>query len=62
MNLAKVPMKAGGDARRSASLEQGAQVSTATHKAAATTREEGGANCRTYARFGTRNSTTSQSE
>ena len=62
MSLAKVPMKAGGCARRKASIEQGAQVFTETHKAAGTTREEGGANCRTYARFGTRNSTPSQSE
>ena len=30
MSLGKVPMKAGGGAKRNASIEQGMQVSTAT--------------------------------
>ena len=83
-------MKAGGGAKRNASLEQGAQVSTATQRAATTNRhrhteklsgsveiltnlythldhlrgkEEGGANCRTKARFVARkNCTTFESE
>ena len=38
MSLEEVPMKAGGGAKRNASLEQGAQVSTATQRAATTTR------------------------
>ena len=33
-----MPMKAGGGARRNASVEQGTQVSTATQRAATTTR------------------------
>ena len=37
MSLEEVPMKAGGGAKRNASLEQGAQVSTATQRAATTT-------------------------
>ena len=38
MSFAKVPMKAGGGAKRNASIEQGTQVSTATQRAATTTR------------------------
>ena len=38
MNLGKVPMKAGGGAKRNASIEQGMQVSKATQRAATTTR------------------------
>ena len=38
MSLEEVPMKAGGGAKRNASLEQGAQVSMATQRAATTTR------------------------
>ena len=38
MSLEEVPMKAGGGAKRNASLEQAAQVSTATQRAATTTR------------------------
>ena len=38
MSLGKVPMKAGGGAKRNASIEQGTQVSTATQRAATTTR------------------------
>ena len=38
MSLEEVPMKAGGGAKRNASLEQGVQVSTATQRAATTTR------------------------
>ena len=38
MSLEEVPMKVGGGAKRNASLEQGAQVSTATQRAATTTR------------------------
>ena len=38
MSLGKVPMKAGGGAKRNASMEQGTQVSTATQRAATTTR------------------------
>ena len=67
MSLEEVPMKAGGGAKRNASLEQGAQVSTATQRAATTTRHRHTeklsgdtyqplysprpANCRTKARF-----------
>ena len=36
MSLGKVPMKAGGGARRNASVEQGTQVSMATQRAATT--------------------------
>ena len=39
MSLWKVPMKAGGSAKQNASLEQGVQVSTATQRAATTTRQ-----------------------
>ena len=38
MSLGKVPMKAGGDAKWNASVKQGMQVSTATQRAATTTR------------------------
>ena len=38
MSLEEVPMKAGGGAKQNASLEQGVQVSTATQRAATTTR------------------------
>ena len=38
MSLGKVPMKAGGGAKRNASIKQGKQVSTATQRAATTTR------------------------
>ena len=38
MSLGKVPMKAGGGAKRNASVEQGTQISTATQRAATTTR------------------------
>ena len=38
MSLGKVPMKAGGGAKRNASIEQGMQVSMATQRAATTTR------------------------
>ena len=38
MSLGKVPMKAGGGAKRNASVKQGTQVSTATQRAATTTR------------------------
>ena len=38
MSLEEVPMKAGGGAKQNASLEQGAQVSTATQRAATTAR------------------------
>ena len=38
MSLGKVPMKAGGGAKRNASIEQGTQVSTATERAATTIR------------------------
>ena len=38
MSLGKVPVKAGGGAKRNASIEQGTQVSTATQRAATTTR------------------------
>ena len=38
MSLEEVPMKAGGGAKRNASLEQGAQVSMATQRTASTTR------------------------
>ena len=38
MNLGKVPMKAGGGAKRNASLAQGKQVSMATQRAETTTR------------------------
>ena len=78
-------MKAGGGAKRNASLEQGAQVSTATQRVATTARHrhteklsgdtyqplysprpvkrEGGANCRTKARFVARkNCTTFESK
>ena len=37
MSLEEAPTKAGGGAKRNASLEQGAQVSTATQRAATTT-------------------------
>ena len=38
MSLGKVPMKAGGGAKRNATIELGTQVSTATQRAATTTR------------------------
>ena len=38
MSLEEVPMKAGGGAKWNASLEQGAQESTATQRVATTTR------------------------
>ena len=38
MSLGKVPMKAGGGAKQNASIKQGTQVSTATQRAATTTR------------------------
>ena len=38
MSLEEVPVKAGGGAKWNASLEQGAQVSMATQRAASTTR------------------------
>ena len=38
MSLGKVPMKVVGGAKRNASIEQGTQVSTATQRAATTTR------------------------
>ena len=38
MSLGKVPMKAGGGAKRNANIEQGTQVSTAIQRAATTTR------------------------
>ena len=38
MSLVKVPVKAGGAAKRNASIEQGTQVSTATQRAATTIR------------------------
>ena len=38
MSLGKVPMKAGGGAKRNASIEQDTQVSTTTQRAATTTR------------------------
>ena len=38
MSLGKVPMKAGGGAKRNVSIEQGTQVSKATQRAATTTR------------------------
>ena len=38
MSLGKVPMKAGGGAKRNASIEQGTQVSKASQRAATTTR------------------------
>ena len=37
MSLGKVPMKAGGGAKRIASIEQGTQVSMATQRASTTT-------------------------
>ena len=36
MSLGKLPMKAGGGAKRNASIERGTQVSTATQRAATT--------------------------
>ena len=36
MSLMKVPVKAGGGAKRNASIGQGTQVSTATQRAATT--------------------------
>ena len=36
MSFGKVPMKAGGGAKRNASIEQGTQVSTATQRAVTT--------------------------
>ena len=38
MSLGKVPMKAGGGAKQNATIELGMQVSTATQRAATTTR------------------------
>ena len=38
MSLGKVPMKAGGGAKRNVSIEQSTQVSMATQRAATTTR------------------------
>ena len=38
MSLGKVPIKAGGGAKRNASVKQGTQVSMATQRAATTTR------------------------
>ena len=38
MSLGKVPMKAGGGAKRNASMKQGTQVSMVTQRAATTTR------------------------
>ena len=38
MSMGKVPMKAGGSAKQDASVKQGMQVSTATQRAATTTR------------------------